>query len=204
MTPPFIIGIAGGSGSGKTTVTRKLVETIGSDKAAVIVQDNYYRDQAALTLEQRRLTNYDHPHAFDWPLLMQHIDDLKNGVPVDMPVYDFANDTRSERTITLVPSPVILIEGFYSLYDAAIRDAMSLKIFVDTDADVRFIRRLQRDIAQRGRSMQSVIDQYMATVRPMHNQFIEPTKRFADVILPHGCNDPAVDMITARIESLII
>jgi uridine kinase len=204
MTPPFIIGIAGGSGSGKTTVTRKLVETIGSDKAAVVVQDNYYRDQAALTQEQRRLTNYDHPHAFDWPLLIQHIDDLKNGVPVDMPVYDFARDTRSERTTTLVPAPVILIEGFYSLYDAAIRDLMSLKIFVDTDADVRFIRRLQRDIAQRGRSMQSVIDQYMATVRPMHNQFIEPTKRFADVILPHGCNDPAVDMITARIESLIV
>ncbi|GGY27495.1 uridine kinase [Paludibacterium paludis] len=204
MTTPFIIGIAGGSGSGKTTVTRKLVETIGADKAAVVIQDFYYRDQSNLTFEQRLLTNYDHPHAFDWPLLMQHIDDLRNGVPVDMPIYDFARHTRSDATQTVVPAPVILIEGFYSLYDAALRDMMSLKIFVDTDSDVRFIRRLQRDIAERGRSMQNVIDQYMATVRPMHNQFIEPTKRFADVILPHGCNDPAVDMITARIESLIV
>jgi uridine kinase len=200
---PFIIGIAGGSGSGKTTVTRKLVETIGPDKAAVIIQDNYYRDQSTLTFDQRLLTNYDHPHAFDWPLLMQHVDDLKNGVPVDMPTYDFSNHTRSAITRTVVPAPVILIEGFYSLYDAALRDCMSLKIFVDTDADVRFIRRLQRDIAERGRTMPHVIEQYLNTVRPMHNQFIEPTKRFADVILPHGCNDPAVDMITARIESLL-
>lgn len=203
MTTPFIIGIAGGSGSGKTTVTRKLVETIGCEKAAVIIQDNYYRDQSALTFEQRLLTNYDHPHAFDWPLLMQHVDDLRNGVPVDMPLYDFSIHTRSTATETLVPAPVILIEGFYSLYDAALRDMMSLKIFVDTDADVRFIRRLQRDIADRGRTMDHVIEQYMSTVRPMHNQFIEPTKRFADVILPHGCNEPAVDMITARIESLV-
>lgn len=203
MTTPFIIGIAGGSGSGKTTVTRKLVETIGSAKAAVLIQDNYYRDQSSMTIEQRLHTNYDHPHAFDWPLLMQHVDDLRNGVPIDMPVYDFSIHTRGAQTITVVPQPVILIEGFYSLYDAALRDMMSLKIFVDTDADVRFIRRLQRDIAHRGRTMEHVIEQYMSTVRPMHNQFIEPTKRFADVILPHGCNDPAVDMITARIESLL-
>ncbi|MGL6069821.1 uridine kinase [Craterilacuibacter sp.] len=203
MSTPFIIGVAGGSGSGKTTVTCKVVETIGSDKAAVIIQDNYYRDQSHLTMEQRLHTNYDHPHAFDWPLLIQHIDDLKNGVPIEMPIYDFANHTRAAQTETVVGAPVIVIEGIFALYDQALRDLMSLKIFVDTDGDVRFIRRLERDIAERGRTMPSVIEQYLGTVRPMHNQFVEPTKRFADVILPHGVNDPAVDLITARVGNLL-
>ncbi|MCP9758410.1 uridine kinase [Aquitalea sp. S1-19] len=203
MSTPFIISVAGGSGSGKTTVTRKVVETIGSDKAAVIIQDNYYRDQSHLTMEQRLHTNYDHPHAFDWPLLIEHIDALKNGVPIEMPIYDFANHTRAPQTETVVSAPVIVIEGIFALYDAALRDLMSLKIFVDTDGDVRFIRRLQRDIAERGRTMASVIEQYLGTVRPMHNQFVEPTKRFADVILPHGVNDPAVDLITARVGNLL-
>ncbi|MXR35621.1 uridine kinase [Craterilacuibacter sinensis] len=203
MSTPFIIGVAGGSGSGKTTVTRKVVETIGSDKAAVIIQDNYYRDQSHLTMEQRLHTNYDHPHAFDWPLLIEHIDALKNGVPIEMPIYDFANHTRAPQTETVVSAPVIVIEGIFALYDSALRDLMSLKIFVDTDGDVRFIRRLQRDIAERGRTMASVIEQYLGTVRPMHNQFVEPTKRFADVILPHGVNDPAVDLITARVGNLL-
>ncbi|MCL6262013.1 uridine kinase [Craterilacuibacter sp. RT1T] len=203
MSTPFIIGVAGGSGSGKTTVTRKVVETIGSDKAAVIIQDNYYRDQSHLTMEQRLHTNYDHPHAFDWPLLIEHIDALKNGVPIEMPIYDFANHTRAPQTETVVSAPVIVIEGIFALYDQALRDLMSLKIFVDTDGDVRFIRRLERDIAERGRTMASVIEQYLGTVRPMHNQFVEPTKRFADVILPHGVNDPAVDLITARVGNLL-
>lgn len=203
MSTPFIIGVAGGSGSGKTTVTRKVVETIGSDKAAVIIQDNYYRDQSHLTMEQRLHTNYDHPHAFDWPLLIEHIDALKNGVPIEMPIYDFANHTRAAQTETVVSAPVIVIEGIFALYDSALRDLMSLKIFVDTDGDVRFIRRLERDIAERGRTMPSVIEQYLGTVRPMHNQFVEPTKRFADVILPHGVNDPAVDLITARVGNLL-
>lgn len=203
MSTAFIIGIAGGSGSGKTTVARNVIETIGPEMAAVIVMDNYYRDQSQLTFDQRLRTNYDHPHAFDWPLLMQHLDDLKNGVPIEMPVYNFAQHTRDSKTVTVVPAPVIVIEGFYCLYEQGMRDMMSLKIFVDTDPDVRFIRRLQRDIAERGRTMENVIEQYLHTVRPMHNQFIEPTKRFADVILPHGCNDPAVDMITARVASLV-
>lgn len=202
MTTPFIIGIAGGSG--KSTVTRKLVKTLGPEQVAVIIQDNYYRDQQALTFEQRLLTNYDHPHAFDWPLLMQQINDLRNGVPIDMPVYDFSLHARSPQTITMAPAPVILIEGLYPLYDASLRDMMSLKIFVDTDPDVSFIRRLVRDIAERNRTMEQVIEQYMATVRPMHIQFIEPTRRFADVILPHGCNNPAIDMITAKIASLVL
>jgi uridine kinase len=203
MTTPFIIGVAGGSGSGKTTVTAKVLETIGPDMAAVIVQDYYYRDQAHLTFEQRLATNYDHPHAFDWPLLIEHIEDLLAGRAIEMPVYDFTNHTRAAETITVKPAPVIVIEGLFPLYDAALRDMMSLKIFVDTDPDVRFIRRLQRDIRERGRSADHVIEHYLATVRPMHNQFIEPTKRFADVILPHGANDPAVDIITTKVASLI-
>lgn len=203
MTTPFIIGVAGGSGSGKTTVTAKVLETIGPDMAAVIVQDYYYRDQAHLTFEQRLATNYDHPHAFDWPLLIEHIEELLAGRPIEMPVYDFTNHTRATETITVKPAPVIVIEGLFPLYDAALRDMMSLKIFVDTDPDVRFIRRLQRDIRERGRSADHVIEHYLATVRPMHNQFIEPTKRFADVILPHGANDPAVDIITTKVASLI-
>ena len=203
MTTPFIIGVAGGSGSGKTTVTAKVLETIGPDMAAVIVQDYYYRDQAHLTFEQRLATNYDHPHAFDWPLLIEHIEDLLAGRAIEMPVYDFTNHTRASHTITVKPAPVIVIEGLFPLYDATLRDMMSLKIFVDTDPDVRFIRRLQRDIRERGRSADHVIEHYLATVRPMHNQFIEPTKRFADVILPHGANDPAVDIITTKVASLI-
>ncbi|AAQ58760.1 uridine kinase [Chromobacterium violaceum] len=204
MSTPFIIGVAGGSGSGKTTVTNKVLETIGSEMAAVIIQDYYYRDQSHLTFEQRLGTNYDHPQAFDWPLLISHIDDLRNGRAIEMPVYDFANHTRSDQTVTVQPAPVIVIEGLFPLYDAALREMMSLKIFVDTDSDVRFIRRLKRDIAERGRTMESVIEQYLSTVRPMHNQFIEPTKRFADVILPHGANDPAVDIITTKVASLMV
>ncbi|OHX14041.1 uridine kinase [Chromobacterium sphagni] len=204
MSTPFIIGVAGGSGSGKTTVTNKVLETIGSEMAAVIIQDYYYRDQSHLTFEQRLGTNYDHPQAFDWPLLISHIDDLRNGRAIEMPVYDFANHTRSDRTVTINPAPVIVIEGLFPLYDAALREMMSLKIFVDTDSDVRFIRRLKRDIAERGRTMENVIEQYLSTVRPMHNQFIEPTKRFADVILPHGANDPAVDIITTKVASLMV
>ena len=203
MTTPFIIGVAGGSGSGKTTVTAKVLETVGPDMAAVIVQDYYYRDQAHLTFEQRLATNYDHPHAFDWPLLIEHIEELLAGRAIDMPVYDFTHHTRAAETITVKPAPVIVIEGLFPLYDAALRDMMSLKIFVDTDPDVRFIRRLQRDIRERGRTVDHVIEHYLATVRPMHNQFIEPTKRFADVILPHGANDPAVDIITTKVASLI-
>ncbi|MBO0417594.1 uridine kinase [Chromobacterium haemolyticum] len=204
MTTPFIIGVAGGSGSGKTTVTNQVLETIGSEMAAVIIQDYYYRDQSHLTFEQRLATNYDHPQAFDWPLLIEHIDDLRNGRAIEMPVYDFANHTRAEETITIQPAPVIVIEGLFPLYDAALRDMMSLKIFVDTDSDVHFIRRLKRDITERGRTTDSVIEQYLTTVRPMHNQFIEPTKRFADVILPHGANDPAVDIITTKVASLMV
>ncbi|MEJ7137815.1 uridine kinase [Amphibiibacter pelophylacis] len=199
---PFIIGIAGGSGSGKSTVTRHILQAAGAEHTSVLIQDNYYRDQSDLTPEQRRKTNYDHPHAFDWPLLLAQVDDLRQGLPVAMPIYDFSRDNRSPDTVTLTSTPIIVLEGIFTLYDSALRDLMSLKIYVDTDADVRFIRRLTRDVRERGRDMDSVITQYKATVRPMHNQFVEPTKRYADIILPHGSNQAAVDMITAKIRSL--
>ena len=202
-TKPFVIGVAGGSGSGKSTVTREVLKSIGPDMAAVVMQDDYYLDQSHLSPTDRRKTNYDHPDAFDWPLMVQHVQALCHGEAIEMPVYDFAADNRSSATITVKPSPVIVIEGLFALYDADLRAMMSLKIFVDTAADVRFIRRLQRDMAERGRSAQSVINQYLETVRPMHKQFIEPTKRRADVILPHGANGPAVDIITTKVVSLI-
>jgi uridine kinase len=167
------------------------------------MQDDYYLNETKLSFEERCKTNYDHPDAFDWPLLMQHVQALRNGQAIDMPVYDFAQHQRSSQTVVLKAAPIIVIEGLFALFDPALRHMMSLKIFVDTAPDVRFIRRLQRDIAERGRSAESVIEQYLQTVRPMHKQFIEPTKRNAHVILPHGANGPAVDMITTKAVSFI-
>ena len=174
---PFVIGVAGGSGSGKSTVTREVLASIGSDMAAVVMQDDYYLDQTHMTPEDRRKTNYDHPDAFDWPLMAQHVQALRRGEAIEMPEYDFAADNRSTKTITVKPAPVIVVEGLFALYDAELRSMMSLKIYVDTASDVRFIRRVQRDIAERGRSTDNVIKQYLETVRPMHKQFIEPTAR---------------------------
>jgi uridine kinase len=200
---PFVIGVAGGSGSGKSTVTQEVLSAFGSEVVSVVMQDDYYADQTHLAPDVRRKANYDHPDAFDWPLLIQQVRALRNGEAIEMPEYDFTIDNRSTRTIHVKPAPVIVIEGLFALFDADLRKMMSLKIFVDTAPDVRFIRRLQRDISERGRSMESVISQYMETVRPMHKQFIEPTKRYADVILPHGANKPAVDVITTKVASLI-
>jgi uridine kinase len=200
---PFVIGVAGGSGSGKSTVTQQVLASFGAEMVSVVMQDDYYNDQSDLPPEVRRKQNYDHPQAFDWPLLVQHVQALRNGETIDMPEYDFTIDNRSNRTIPVKPAPVIVIEGLFALYDADLRKMMSLKIFVDTAPDVRFIRRMQRDIAERGRTMESIVNQYMETVRPMHKQFIEPTKRHADVILPHGANGPAVDVITTKVASVI-
>lgn len=200
---PFVIGVAGGSGSGKSTVTQQVLASFGAELVSVVMQDDYYCDQSDLTPEERRKQNYDHPHAFDWPLLVQHVQSLSNGEAIEMPEYDFTIDNRSNTTIPVKPAPVIVIEGLFALYDEDLRNMMSLKIFVDTASDVRFIRRMQRDIAERGRSVESVVGQYLGTVRPMHKQFIEPTKRHADVILPHGANGPAVDMITAKVASVL-
>jgi len=204
VTRPFVIGIAGGSGSGKTTVTRRVVETVGEAGAAVLNQDNYYRDQSDIPFEARLSTNYDHPAAFDWELLQTQLDALTSGVPIEMPTYDFTHHTRATDTRTVLPAPVVVLEGFFALYDARLREQMHLKVFVDADADVRFIRRLLRDTQERGRTLDSVITQYLDYVRPMHLQFVEPTKRYADVIIPHGgLNEPALDMLTARIRSTI-
>jgi len=200
---PFVIGVAGGSGSGKSTVTQQVLASFGTEMVSVVMQDDYYLDQSHLSPEVRRKTNYDHPNAFDWPLLVQHVHALRSGETIQMPEYDFTIDNRSARTIPVKPAPVVLIEGLFALYDEDLRKMMSLKIFVDTAPDVRFIRRLQRDIAERGRTVDSVTSQYLETVRPMHKQFIEPTKRHADVILPHGANGPAVDVITAKVASVI-
>ncbi len=200
---PFVIGVAGGSGSGKSTVTRQVVAAIGSENVAVVMQDDYYRDQSHMPAEDRRKQNYDHPDAFDWPLMAQHLSALRQGEAIAMPVYDFAADNRSSETIAVKPAPVIVVEGLFALYDTQLLNMMSLKVYVDTASDVRFIRRLQRDISERGRSTESVVTQYMDTVRPMHKQFIEPTKRNADVILPHGANGPAVDIITTKVRSLL-
>ena len=203
FSPPFVIGVAGGSGSGKSTVSQQVLASFGADMVSVVMQDDYYCDQSDLPPEARRKQNYDHPRAFEWALLVQHVQALRNGEAIEMPEYDFTLHNRSTRTIPVKPAPVILIEGLFALYDANLCNMMSLKIFVDTASDVRFIRRMQRDITERGRSVESVVEQYLETVRPMHKQFIEPTKRNADIILPHGANGPAVDMITTKVASVI-
>lgn len=199
----FVIGVAGGSGSGKSTVTNHIIDSIGEDKVAVIIQDNYYRDLGHLSQEQRRKVNFDHPDAFDWELMKEHIESLINGQAIQMPVYDYALDTRSNEVINVAPAPIIVIEGLFALLDSALRDFMSLRIYVDTAADIRFIRRLQRDIIERGRSTESVINQYIESVRPMHQQFIDPTKRNAHIIIPHGANRAALEMIVARVKAAL-
>ncbi|MFD2608805.1 uridine kinase [Deinococcus taklimakanensis] len=201
---PFVIGVAGGSGSGKTTVTRRVMETVGESGVAVLNQDNYYRDQSDIPFEARLHTNYDHPAAFDWALLRGHVDALIAGAPIDMPEYDFTQHTRAAHTTRVRPGAVVVLEGFFALYDEELRSRMHLKVFVDADADVRFIRRLLRDTQERGRSAESVIAQYLEFVRPMHLSFVEPTKRYADVIIPHGgMNEPALDMLAARIRATV-
>ncbi|MCP2014281.1 uridine kinase [Deinococcus sp. HSC-46F16] len=204
MTSPFVIGVAGGSGSGKTTVTRRVIETVGAGSVAVLNQDNYYRAQDDIPFEARLTTNYDHPAAFDWVLLREHLGALLAGVPIEMPEYDFTRHTRSAQTSRVMPAPVVVLEGFFALYDEEVRERMHLKVFVDADADVRFIRRLLRDTQERGRTPESVISQYLEFVRPMHLSFVEPTKRYADVIIPHGgMNEPALDMLAARIRTTV-
>ena len=200
---PFIIGVAGGSGSGKTTVTERVIETVGEGSVAILAQDSYYRDQADLPFERREKTNYDHPEAFDWDLLMAQLGALREGEPVYAPMYDFTSHTRSSATLAVLPAAIVVLEGILVLYEPGLRDMMDLKVFVDADADVRFIRRLERDVRERGRTPESVIHQYLETVRPSHLQFIEPTKRYADVIIPHGGhNTPALDMLAARIQAI--
>ncbi|WP_414042866.1 uridine kinase [Macrococcus animalis] len=204
MTSTTIIGIAGGSGSGKTSVTSKILKNLEGYSVALIEQDYYYKNQDHLSFEERLKTNYDHPLAFDNDLLIKNLIDLRNGNNVKVPTYDYTNHTRSKKTITFEPKDVIIVEGIFALENETLRDLMDVKIYVDTDADLRILRRLVRDIEQRGRTMESVIDQYLTVVRPMHNQFIEPTKRYADIIIPEGgSNAVAIDIMTTKIQSLI-
>jgi len=201
--PCFIIGVAGGSGSGKTTVAKHIADAIGDRDVAVIRQDSYYKDLSHLPLEDRRKIILDHPDAFDWELLKNQFLSLYYGLPIQMPTYDFATYVRYEETITVMPAPVVVFEGIFALMEKSLCDLMSLKIFVDTAADIRFIRRLKRDIVERGRTVESVIQQYLEFVRPMHQQFIESTKRISDIIIPHGANKAALEMIVARINAVI-
>lgn len=202
MEAPFIIGVAGGTGSGKTTVADQLANCLPTNEITVIRLDSYYRDRSDLTFEQRCQINQDHPDALDWALLLDHLKRLINGEPANVPTYDFTTHLRTPEFAPTEPSKVIIVEGILIFVDAALREMFELKIYVDTDADVRFIRRLKRDIAERGRTADSVIDQYLTTVRPMHLQFVEPTKRYADVIVPEGgANQAALNMIIAQIRA---
>jgi uridine kinase len=196
--------VGGGTGSGKTTVAERLAAMVGQWELALVKLDSYYCDRAQLPFEERAAINYDHPDAFDWPLLMTHLDALLGGRAAPVPVYDFASHLRTDEVTMVESGPVVVIEGILVLFEPRLRELLDLKVYVDTDPDVRFIRRLQRDVADRGRTPASVIEQYLTTVRPMHLQFVEPSKRYADVIVPHGgMNAPAFDMLVARVRSLL-
>jgi uridine kinase len=201
---PVIIGLAGGTGSGKTTVANAIVNKVGPDRIAVIPHDAYYRNLNEMPLAVRDNRNFDHPDSLETDLLVQHLQQLKAGQPIDLPVYDFTIDQRSTKVIRINPQPVVLVEGILIFVEASLRAMFDMKIFVDTDADLRLLRRLQRDVAERGRTVQSVLQQYLATVRPMHLEFVEPAKRYADVIIPEGGqNEVAIEMVAARIEALL-
>lgn len=201
---PLVIGIAGGSGSGKTTVAQEILQRVGLSQIAFLQHDSYYKDLSGLAPAQHTNINFDHPDSLETELLIQHIASLRDGKPVEVPIYDFATDSRTGQTFTIQPRRVIIVEGILIFTEAALRKMFDVKIFVDTDPDLRFIRRLERDIAERGRLTESVIKQYLLTVRPMHLEFVEPSKRYADIIIPEGgFNTAALDMVVARIEALL-
>jgi uridine kinase len=197
---PLIIGIAGGSGSGKSTVARRIAESLEDEQVAFIDMDAYYRDHRHLSLEERRRVNWDHPDAFDLKLLAAHLTALANGAAIDKPVYDFVDHLRAPETVRVEPADVIVIDGILLLVDELVRAACDVKVFVDTDADIRLIRRIRRDIVLRGRPLDEILDQYLTTVQPMHLQFVEPSKRYADIIIPRGGENPvAIELLLASI-----
>jgi len=201
---PLIIGIAGGSGSGKTTLAHLVLQRVGPERIAYLPHDAYYKDLSSLPVNQRMAINFDHPDSLDTALLIQHIIQLRDGQPVKLPVYDFKTHTRTERFELVEPRPVVMVEGILIFGDPQLRRLLDVKIFVDTDSDIRFIRRLERDIAERGRTTDMVVRQYLSTVRPMHLEFVEPSKRYADVIVPEGgLNTVAMEMVVARLEALL-
>jgi uridine kinase len=201
---PLTIGVAGGTGSGKTTVANVILDRVGKQQISYLPHDAYYRDFGNLPPDQKAAMNFDHPDSLETELMIEHIKQLKSGSAVEIPVYDFSTNSRTDRTIRVEPHPVIIVEGILLYTDKELRDLLDIKIFVDTDPDIRFIRRLQRDINERGRTTESVIRQYLKTVRPMHLDFVEPSKRYANVIIPEGgLNEVAMEMVIARIESLV-
>jgi uridine kinase len=201
---PIIIGVAGGTGSGKTTVALEILERVGAKHVAYIPHDAYYRDHSHMPPEERSHVNYDHPDSLETELLVEQLKELRAGRPINIPVYDFTTHTRTSETRQVGPAPVILVEGILVFVEAKLREIFDVRLYVDTDADVRFIRRLQRDIEERGRSVRSVCNQYLSTVRPMHLEFVEPSKRYANVIIPEGgFNEVAIELVAARIRGLL-
>lgn len=204
MPGSLTIGICGGTGSGKTTITNRLIENLSEDSVVVLQQDHYYKDLPHLPLEERARQNFDHPNSVDGALLAEHLRALRGGSAIERPVYDFTQHRRVPATVHLEPRPAIILEGILIFDNPQLRALLDIKIFVDTDADLRFIRRLQRDVRERERTMDSVVEQYMATVRPMHMEFIEPSKRHADVIIPEGGhNEVGIDLVIQKIRSLL-
>ena len=201
--PSFVIGIAGGTGAGKTTVSRTVAETVG-EAVTRIPLDNYYQDLSHLAFEERADVNYDHPSAFEWELLQEHLNSLLMGQAVEMPQYDFEIHNRKDERVTVEPTDVIVLEGILSLYDDDILEMLDLRVYVMTDADVRILRRIERDVIDRGRDLEGVIEQYLGTVKPMHEQFVEPTKKNADVIIPEGANRMAVDLLIEKVQAELV
>jgi uridine kinase len=203
-TSPIVIGIAGGSGSGKTTIAQEILARVGAEHIAFLPHDAYYKDFGNLSFSERATINFDHPHSLETSLLIEHIRQLKAGRSIELPIYDFKTHSRTAKKIPIEPQPVILVDGILIFAEPELRKMFDVKIYVDTDADIRFIRRMQRDITERGRTVNSVIAQYQKTVRPMHLDFVEPSKRYADVIIPEGgYNIVAMDMVVARIRTLL-
>jgi uridine kinase len=201
---PFVIGVAGGSGSGKTTVARKILDIVGRDRVAHMLHDHYYHDLGHLSLEERARVNFDHPDSLDNALFRVHLQQLIEQRPVDCPEYDFKNHRRLPQRVSIFPRQVILVEGILIFADPSLRQLMDLRVFVDTDADLRVLRRIQRDVEERGRTVQSVIGQYLTTVRPMHNEFVAPSKKFANLVIPEGgMNEVAIDILTTKVEAML-
>lgn len=204
LKKPIIIGVTGGSGGGKTSVSRAILNSFPNARIAMIQHDSYYKDQSHISFEERVKTNYDHPLAFDTDFMIQQLKELLAGRPVDIPIYDYKKHTRSNRTFRQEPQDVIIVEGILVLEDERLRELMDIKLFVDTDDDIRIIRRIQRDMVERGRSLESIIEQYTSVVKPMYHQFIEPSKRYADIVIPEGVsNVVAIDLINTKIASIL-
>ncbi|RBI63845.1 uridine kinase [halophilic archaeon] len=196
--PSFVVGIAGGTGAGKTTVAREITEAV-EDAVTRIPMDNYYQDLSHLDVAEREDVNYDHPSAFEWELLGDHLDALLSGQTIEMPQYDFSVHNRKEETLTVEPTDVVVLEGIFALYDSDVNEMLDLQVYVETDADVRILRRIERDVVDRGRDLEGVIEQYLSTVKPMHEQFVEPTKKHADIIIPEGANSVAVNLLEEKV-----